>query len=109
MAGSVTTKKISAQMPSEKGVHFFKCVGHCAGVTANCLCNFYVMLQNMDAGTIQFYLQKTDFRKWLQCAPGVEDLAKSFSRLSGELSGETLKKELLDLVQGAASELKKRC
>ncbi len=111
MVESVKPNKITTPtpIPSAKGIHFFKCVGHCAVVTGSCLCDFYIMLQNMDASTIKYYLQRGDLQKWLLSTPGVKQLAKPLSALSAGLSEENLKQELLSIVQGAATELKKRC
>ena len=107
MVCSVNPKKPATNTVDAKGSHFFKCVGHCAAVTATCLCEFYVMLQTMDSETIKYYLQRGDFQSWLKANVDAAELTNMLNQIKEVLSGETLKQELLRLVQGAASEMKK--
>jgi hypothetical protein len=108
MAGSVENKKASNVPPVSKGSHFFKCVGHCAVVTVNCLEQFFMLLQNMDISTIKFYYERGDFQKWIRNVVGASELARRMDRIRGDISGENLRKQLLGIVQTCVVELRKR-
>ncbi len=108
MAGSSENKKPSNILPISKGSHFFKCVGHCAVVTVNCLEQFLVLLQNMDTGTIRFYYERGDFQKWMKNIVGASELARRMDSIRGEISGENLRKQLMGIVQTCVVELRKR-
>jgi len=109
LAKSINPAKPSRNNPHTKGSHFFKCVGHCAAVSATCLCEFYIMLQTMDSETLKYYFQRDDFQKWLKGSVGAVELATKLSFLNEGFSGEKLRQELLTIVQGAAAEMKRRC
>ena len=61
----------------------------------------------MDSETIKYYLQRGDFQAWLKANVDAAELTNMLNQIKEVLSGETLKQELLRLVQGAASEMKK--
>ena len=61
----------------------------------------------MDSETIKYYLQRGDFQSWLKANVDAAELTNMLNKIKEVLSGETLKQELLRLVQGAASEMKK--
>jgi hypothetical protein len=108
MAGSAENMKESNLLPVSKGSHFFKCVGHCAVVTVNCIEQFLVLLQTMDVSTIQFYYERGDFQKWMKNVVGASELARRMDRIRGDISGENLRKQLLGIVQTCVVELRKR-
>jgi hypothetical protein len=107
MVAGIDTKKDSS-MPIANGSHFFRCLGNCAQVTSNCVAQFYMMLSNMDVSTIKFYYERGDLQKWLKDNIGDAELSKQISQIGARLSGENLKKELLNIVQSCVVQLRKR-
>jgi hypothetical protein len=107
MDADVDTRKDSS-MPIAKGSHFFRCLGNCAQVTSNCVAQFYMVLSNMDASTIKFYYERGDLQKWLLDNIGDTELGKRISKIGTRLSGENLKKDLLNIVQSCVIQLQKR-
>jgi hypothetical protein len=108
MTPTYETKNVSSELPVAKGGHFFKCVCRCAEATLDCVAQFSVILNNMDINTVKYYYERGDFQNWIKCNIGNNGLASQVSRNRTEFSGESLKRELLKLVNGCVVQLRKQ-
>lgn len=84
----------------EKGFHFYIGMNAPAGLTAHSLAEFYAIIGQVSADSLEFHLLRGDFEKWAKDVLEEEKLAQRFGNLeSAGLSGEELRKELLGLIE----------
>ena len=102
---SETAQKILSPVPYDHGFHFFMVDGHYTGETATSLCSFLRDLGSVDAESIRFHFERTDFQKWIRSTIGDEELAQRIDKLDKKLSVESLQQHLADIVQKRISEL----
>ena len=97
--GKAALKAFTPVAP-EKGFHFYIGMDSPAGLTAQSLAEFYVLVGQVSADSLEFHLLRGDFEKWAKDVLEEEKLAREFADLeSAELSGEALRKNMLKLIE----------
>ena len=87
-------------VPQEKRFHFYIGMDSPAGLTAQSLAEFYTLVGQVSADSLEFHLLRGDFEKWARDVLEEEKLAQELGNLeSAGLSGEELRKELLGLIE----------
>jgi hypothetical protein len=87
------------------GVFYFSLdVGRYTSYSASNLEEFFRVLRTVPVESLEFHLDRGDFEAWLK-SMGSEELASTFGALRKEnLSGEALRKRLLEVIQPAGSD-----
>jgi Family of unknown function (DUF5752) len=91
--------------PYENGFHFFTEHGKYTGITAMSVVEFDEKLKIVPILSVTFHFQRQDFQKWFRNTVGDEELASRFDQIKSEMEDETLRKELLKIVQNRIAEL----
>jgi len=91
--------------PRGGGVFYFsRDMSRYTGLSASNLDEFFKVLAIVPVQSLEFHMNRGDFETWLRFI-GSEELASVFAALRNEnLSGEALRKRLLELVQSASDE-----
>ena len=90
----------------ERGFHFYIARGNYTGESATSLDGFELKIQVVPAASIEFHMQRGDFRKWIDDTLGDTELAKRISLIELTLPAEDLRKELLAILQTRITALK---
>jgi hypothetical protein len=98
-------QKILSPVPYEQGFHFFMPDGHYAGETATSLCTLLRDFDRIDTQSIRFHFERGDFQKWFLTTIGDKDLAQRIDNLDRKVPEETLRQQLIKIVQKRISEL----
>jgi len=98
--------KILSTVPHDKGFHFFTDLSRNTGETATSLEMFAQKLERIDADSVQFHFQRSDFQNWIQTTVGDGVLAERIDHISGQLPVEDLRNELVKAVQKRQSQLR---
>jgi len=98
--------KILSTVPHDKGFHFFTDLGRNTGETATSLEMFAQKLERIDADSVQFHFQRSDFQNWIQTTVGDGVLAERIDHVSGQLPVEDLRNELVKALQKRLSQLR---
>jgi predicted transcriptional regulator len=92
--------KAFTRIPQEKGFRFYIGMDSPSGLTAQSLAEFYTIIGQVGADSLEFHLLRGDFERWAKDVLEEEKLAQEFGNLeSAGLSGEELRKELLGLIE----------
>jgi DNA-binding MarR family transcriptional regulator len=98
--------RILAEVPFERGFHFYRGLGQYTGLTALSLEDFQKALKNLEIASLEFHLSRGDFEPWIRSL-GDEDLAERISKIREEgLKGEEALKALSKAVEARIRELK---
>jgi hypothetical protein len=100
-----TAQRILSPVSYDRGFHFFLPNGAYTGETAVTLCHFLRDLEHEDIQSVRFHLYRADFQKWIRGTLGDEELAQRIDRVDPKLPEETMRKQLVDVVQKRISEL----
>ena len=100
------TSKILSIVPSGKEFRFFLPDGFNTEVIANSLQDFANKLDGVDGHSILFHYLRGNFQKWVKDVLGDNQLADRLCFVEQNLSGETLRKELIKIVDKRINELK---
>jgi len=98
--------KILSTVPHDKGFHFFTDLSRNTGETATSLEMFAQKLERIDADSVQFHFQRSDFQNWIQTTVGDGVLAERIDHVSGQLPVEDLRNELVKALQKRLSQLR---
>ena len=98
--------KILSTVPHDKGFYFFTGLGRKTGETATSLETFAQKLESINADSVKFHFQRKDFQNWIKTTVGDGVLAERIDHISGQLSVEDLRNELVKTVQKRISQLK---
>jgi hypothetical protein len=98
--------EILRTVPYEKGFHFYTASGNYTGETATSLHDFEMKIQIVPDASLNFHLLRGDFQKWIEDTLGDTELAKRISLIELTLPSESLRKELLAILQTRISALK---
>lgn len=98
--------RILAEVPFEKGFHFYRGLGQYTGLTAISLEGFHEVLKALEIESLDFHLSRGDFESWVRSL-GDDSLADGLSRIRMEgLRGEEALKALTKAVGDRIRELK---
>ncbi len=91
-------KKILSPLSDEKAFYFYTDLGAPTGTRSNTLDEFIQAIQTISSKSLEFHIARGDFEKWISTL-GDETLPKQLARMrDSKLSGEGLRKRLLELL-----------
>lgn len=94
-----------AQLPNSKEFHFYCGIGAPLPLKANSLHDFCDKIKQVDAGSIEFHMNRGDFEAWFKCL-GDEELAKKTALLKKKgLSGEKLREKMYGVAEARCNVL----
>ncbi|MEM3383245.1 MAG: DUF5752 family protein [Nitrososphaerales archaeon] len=100
-------RRILGRLPPDKAFYFFKGVGDFIGQVAFSLDEFCNLLNVVSTESIEFHINRKDFENWIKFLGDIE-LANSIKEIEEKkFRGESLRKELHDLVEKRCKELHK--
>jgi len=91
----------------EKAFHFYYGLNQNSGVYADSLKTFVDKIQNIDLKSIEFHVPRKDFELWIRSLGDLELYKKMELLRMKDLSGENLRKEILETVNSRIEELTK--
>ena len=84
------------QLPNEKAFHFYLGIDQPAQVYASSVKDFYRIAETLEAGSLEFHLDRGDFENWLKTAIEDEIIAIELAGLKLEgFRGDALRKRIL--------------
>lgn len=98
--------KILNEVPYDRGFHFCTGIGKYAGITAISLSDLAEKLKTVDINSVKFHFQRDDFKKWVKDVLCDEELSEKIGFTKTELSGDELRKELVEVVNSRINHLK---
>jgi DNA-binding transcriptional ArsR family regulator len=100
-------RKVLGKTAKEKAFHFYKGIGQPTGVVSDNLNDFSEKLKTLDVKTIEFHTERGDFETWISSL-GDTELAKRLKIIRGtKLTGEALRKKVIETVNSRCNELAK--
>jgi predicted transcriptional regulator len=91
--------KAFTPVPEEMGFHFYFGINQPADLTAKTLQEFYMVIKQVSAGSLEFHLYRGDFENWLKEACKEPELADKIGGVKAAgLKGEELRAELLKVL-----------
>ena len=100
-------QNILGSLSLEKAFHFYYDLDQHSGVHATSLKDFVDKIQTVDLKCIEFHLSRRDFEFWILSLGDLE-LSKKLGLIrTANLSGETLRKEIIETVKSRFEELTK--
>ena len=101
-------KRLLRQLPREKGFTFFYEFARPTQWTVYSLYDFYSILKSINIRSIQFHIEREDFRNWVHQVIGDEKLGKNIKKISRKnLSSKNLRKKILNIIRNRIKELEK--
>jgi hypothetical protein len=99
--------EILAYQPAEKAFHFYVDIEKPLNAFAASLGDFRDKIQNIDAGSIEFHLNRGDFEAWFTGIGDFELARKTLLVREQKMLGEQLRKKLHEIVRNRMEELSK--
>jgi hypothetical protein len=91
----------------EKAFHFYYDLNQYSGVHADSLKDFIDKIQKVDLKSIEFHIPRKDFELWIRSIGDLE-LSKKLELIRmSPLSGESLRKEVVETIKSRCDELAK--
>ena len=91
--------KVFMPVPKDTGFHFYYGIDRLSDFTAESLEQFYRVIKQISAESLEFHLYRGDFETWLKEACKEPELASEFEGAkAADLKGEELRKELLKVL-----------
>ena len=88
--------KAFTPVPKDAGFHFYYGIDQPSDFSAESLEQFYRLIKQISAESVEFHLYRGDFENWLKEACKDPELASAFEGVkASDLKGEELRKELL--------------
>jgi alpha-amylase len=89
------TTHLLKTVPRDKAFYFFLSIGNYTGQSATSLKEFMEKLNEVNAKSLDFHVNRGDFEKWVSDVLEDQDLAQEIKRLQkSNLTGETLRTQL---------------
>jgi len=89
------TTDLLKTVPRDKAFYFFISIGNYTGESASSLKEFMDRLNEVNAKSLDFHLNRGDFEKWVSDVLQDQELAREIRRLQkSNLTGETLRTQL---------------
>jgi len=91
--------KAITPVPKETAFHFYTGIGHPTGFSAESLKDFYKIVKQVAAESLEFHLYRGDFENWIKAAFEDAALARELASLkSANVKGEELRKEIITAI-----------
>jgi hypothetical protein len=100
-----STQKFLSSVSYDRGFHFFSDIGRYTGETAINLFSFYEELRTIEPSSVKFHFGRGDFQNWIAGTLGDTELAEKINKIGSNLSTETLRKELLNVIRARLEDL----
>ena len=100
-------QKIINSVPMEKAFHFYFEINKYSGLYADSLNDFADKIKTIDSKSILFHMSRKDFENWIRSLGDVELARKVGVIKTLNLSGEELRKELIQSIKTRCEELVK--
>ena len=101
--GKVALKAFTP-LPNGLEFNFYIQLAQPTGQSAHTLADFYEIIKQVNAASLEFHLYRGDFEVWIKDALNDQELAKQIGDLKAEgLKGEDLRKKLLKLLDAKYS------
>jgi alpha-amylase len=104
----LTAEKILATVPYGNGFHFFESIGQYTGETAVSLAVFARVVEIIPIESIDFHFKRADFQKWIADTIGDTELATAIGHIEKELTGEPLRRRILEIINTRVRELESK-
>jgi hypothetical protein len=90
-----TPSRILAPLPREKAFYFFTSIGNYTGISASSLKEFMEKINDVNAKSLEFHLNRGDFEKWVNEVLQDSELAGELRRLQrSNMAGDDLRNQL---------------
>jgi DNA-binding transcriptional ArsR family regulator len=99
--------EILQYLPAEKSFHFYADFGKPLNVFAVSLGDFCDKIPKVDAGSLEFHINRGDFEAWFSALGDSELARKTLLVRELKMGGEELRKKLYDIVKKRYEELAK--
>ncbi len=106
-AGKVDASEILRTVPPDKFFLFFEDIGKYTGRLAANLADFCEDIKTIDMKSVTFHFGRGDYERWVRETLHDADLARRLKRIKKSVSGEQLRKEILQVVRKRMDELQK--
>ncbi len=93
-------------VPPEQGFHFMTENGVYVGMTAISLEDFASKLRTVDVKSVVYHYYRGDFQRWIEGSLGDKDFANKLCFIPTKIAGETLREELLTMLDKRITDLK---
>ena len=103
-----TAEKILATVSYINGFHFFTSVGQYTGETAVSLETFAKEVEVTPIESTDFHFKRADFQKWIADTIGDTELATAIGHIEKELTGELLRRRILEIINTRVRELESK-
>jgi hypothetical protein len=100
-------KDILRTFSFEQGFHFYYGNGGYSGLTATSLSEFALKLESVDISSILFHYPRGDFQRWIDSTLGDKELADQMCLVKTGVPHESVRTQLVNLVQTRISELER--
>jgi hypothetical protein len=91
--------KAIAPVPKESAFHFYTGIGQPTSFSAESLRDFYKIVKQVPANSLEFHLYRGDFENWIKAAFEDTELANDLASLKSEnVKGEELRKEIITAI-----------
>ena len=94
-----------AEVPYDKGFHFFTSIGRYTGETAISVATFARKLEVAPIESVDFHFRRNDFQKWIADSIGDTELATAIGLVEKEFAGEPLRQRLLLIINARVKQL----
>ena len=101
----ILAQKILNQIALENAFYFYTDIDQSTGIYSNSLLDFYEKMKSIDIKSVEFHYSRSDFRKWLSHLGDIELIKKIELLQNQKISGENLRKKLLEIIQSRIKEL----
>lgn len=96
-----------AYLPVEKSFHFYVDLGKPLDIHAASLQDFCDKIEKVDAGSIEFHINRGDFEAWISELGDAELARKLLLIKEQKMTGEHLRKRLYEIIKNRCEELAK--
>jgi len=106
-AGRVNASKILRTVPPDQSFLFFEDIGKYTGRLAANLGDFCEDIKTIDIKSVTFHFGRGDYEQWVRETLHDAKLARKLNRIKKSVSGEQLRKKILQVVRKRMDELQK--
>jgi hypothetical protein len=104
---TATPLEMLSSVSFEKGFHFFLDHESYTGITAISLFEFVEKLEIVNIRSVEYHFRRHDFQRWINDVIGDVELATRIASLNNKLSGETLRTQIIEVVQKRLNRLER--
>ena len=99
--------EILANLPADKSFHFYVNIGKPLNLYATTLNDFTEKIKTVDLTSLEFHVNRGDFEAWFNALGDLELARKTLILRETKITGEELRRKLIDVVSRRCEELLK--